>query len=136
VPSNDYATACSNSLHTLRLADSKGACPGGYSHIDLASAPTALTVNASDRATHDETVNVANFAFTAVCGQNKAAQEVAVLVMKSATGFDVKASMCSPAATTPSSSREAVLPRKEQDRSPSLRRRLSNPILSCTSLGK
>ena len=35
VPSNDYATACSNSLHTLRLADSKGACPSGYSHINL-----------------------------------------------------------------------------------------------------
>ncbi len=90
VPSNDYATACSNSLHTLRLAGSKGTCPSGYSPIDLASAPTPLAVNASDLKTHDETVSVENFAFTAVCAQNKDAQEVAVLAMKSATGFDVQ----------------------------------------------
>ena len=90
VPSNDYAAACSNSLHTLRLAGSQGACPSGYSHIDLALAPTPLTVNASDLKTHDETVSLDNFAFTAVCAQNKDAQEVAVLAMKSANGFDVQ----------------------------------------------
>ena len=90
VPSNDYANACSNSAHILRLVDAKGACPKGYSNINLASAPTALTVNASGSTPRSKQVSIANFTFVAECSQGATNAEQAVLGVQSATGYDVQ----------------------------------------------
>lgn len=90
VPSNDYANACSSSVHTLRLVDANGACPTGYSHINLASAPTALTMNVSGSTPRSKEVSIANFTFAAVCSQGATGAELAVLGVRSATGYDVQ----------------------------------------------
>ena len=90
VPSNDYAIACSSNAHTLRLVDAKGACPEGYFHINLASAPTALTVNASGSTARAKQVSIANFTFVAECNQDATNAELATLGVQSTTGFDVQ----------------------------------------------
>ena len=58
--------------------------------MNLASAPTALTVNVSGSTVRSKHVSMANFIFVAECSQDATGAEQAVLGVLSATGYDVQ----------------------------------------------
>jgi hypothetical protein len=83
----DYAIACSNSHHALRLINSNGSCPTGYSRINLASAPTPLDISSDGTKTVSKSVTIRGIQVEAIC---TAHQTVPYIYLSSAQSYDVQ----------------------------------------------
>ncbi len=89
-PRINYATACANTHHTLRLVDAKGACARGFSRVNLASAPAPLALNGTGSPATTKNVSVANFTVSAKCLLDKSGSTDAQLLLHSAARYVVQ----------------------------------------------